>query len=61
MMKISKNLTLKEVMYSQTAIRKGIDNTPTEEHIEKLKLIENIPTIKRTLRCAYMCELRISQ
>lgn len=38
-MKISKNLTLKEVMYSQTAIRKGIDNTPTEEHIEKLKVI----------------------
>ena len=38
-MKISKNFTLKEAMYSQTAIRKGIDNTPTDEHIENLKVI----------------------
>lgn len=38
-MKLSKNFTLKEAMYSQTAIRKGIDNTPTDEHIENLKVI----------------------
>ena len=38
-MKISKNFTLKEAMYSQTATRRGIDNTPTEEHIANLKVI----------------------
>ena len=36
-MKLSKNLSLDEVIYSQTALRRDIDNTPTEEHIENLK------------------------
>jgi zinc D-Ala-D-Ala carboxypeptidase len=38
-MKLSKNLSLSEVTYSQTALRKGIDNTPTEAHIENLKYV----------------------
>lgn len=38
-MKISKNLTLKEVIKSGTAKRKGIDNTPTAEHLQNLKII----------------------
>ena len=38
-MKLSKNLSLSEVTYSQTALRRDIDNTPTEEHIENLKYI----------------------
>ncbi len=40
---LSKNLKLNEVTKSQTAIRKGIDNDPTPEHLENLKLVaENI-------------------
>jgi len=38
-MKLSKNLSLSEVIYSQTALRRDIDNTPTEEHIKNLKYI----------------------
>ena len=33
-MKLSSNFSLRELTKSQTADRKGIDNTPTEEHIE---------------------------
>lgn len=32
-MKLSKNFTLAEFTKSQTAIRRGIDNTPTPEHL----------------------------
>jgi uncharacterized protein YcbK (DUF882 family) len=38
-MKISKNLTLVELIRSQTAIRKGIDNNPSEQVISNLKLV----------------------
>ena len=38
-MKLSKNLSLKEVIKSNTAIRRGIDNTPTDAHIENLKYL----------------------
>jgi hypothetical protein len=38
-MKISKHLTLKEVTKSNTADRKGIDNTPTAKHLKNLRLI----------------------
>ena len=42
-MKLSKNLSLSEVTKSNTALRRGIDNSPTNEHIENLKyLAENI-------------------
>ena len=42
-MKLSSNFSLRELTKSQTAERKGIDNTPTDEHIENLKLLcENI-------------------
>ena len=42
-MKLSPNFSVRELTKSQTAERKGIDNTPTEEHIENLKLLcENI-------------------
>jgi len=36
---LSANLSLDEVVKSQTAIRNGIDNRPTQEHIENLKEI----------------------
>jgi len=38
-MKLSENLYLKEVIKSNTATRKGIDNSPTEEHLNNLRLI----------------------
>ena len=36
-MKLSKNFSLQELTKSQTAERKGIDNTPSAEHQENLK------------------------
>jgi zinc D-Ala-D-Ala carboxypeptidase len=42
-MKLSKNLTLAEVIKSATAIKKGISNEPTIEHMENLKAVaENV-------------------
>ena len=38
-MKLSKNLWLSEVTKSNTAIRRGIDNTPTELHIANLRYL----------------------
>jgi hypothetical protein len=38
-MKISKHLTLEELITSQTATRKGIDNTPSVQVISNLKLV----------------------
>lgn len=42
-MKLSKNLSLGEFTHSQTAKRRGIDNTPTAKHLEAAKaLAENV-------------------
>jgi len=42
-MRLSKNFTLKELINSQTATRKGINNNPSEDQIEALqKVCENI-------------------
>jgi zinc D-Ala-D-Ala carboxypeptidase len=42
-MKLSKNFTMAEFIKSQTAERKGIDNTPQGEHLEAAKaLFENV-------------------
>ena len=38
-MQLSKNLSLAEVMRSETAKRKGVSNMPTEAHIENFKLL----------------------
>ena len=38
-MKLSKNLSLSEVTFSQTALRRDIDNSPTEAHIKNLKYV----------------------
>lgn len=40
-MNLSKHVTLKEIIKSPTAIKLGIDNTPTLEHIDNLKLVLN--------------------
>ena len=42
-MKLSANFSLSEMTKSQTAVRKDIDNTPTQEHIDNLKYVaENL-------------------
>lgn len=42
-MQLSKNLTLAEVIRSESAKRKGISNEPTAEHLENFKkLAENV-------------------
>ena len=38
-MQLSKNFSLQELIKRQTAERKGIDNTPSPEHQENLKLL----------------------
>jgi zinc D-Ala-D-Ala carboxypeptidase len=38
-MKISTHLNLAELTRSETAKRHGIDNTPTEEHLENFKIL----------------------
>jgi zinc D-Ala-D-Ala carboxypeptidase len=38
-MQLSKNLSLAEVIRSETAKRRGISNMPTPEHIENFKLL----------------------
>jgi hypothetical protein len=38
-MRLSKNFTLKELTYSSTALRRGIDNEPSKEGIYKLTLL----------------------
>tara|TARA_R100000773_G_C4220382_1_gene119057 strand:+ start:3477 stop:3929 length:453 start_codon:yes stop_codon:yes gene_type:complete len=40
-MRLSKNFTLAEFTKSQTAERKGIDNTPSDNHIESMELLCN--------------------
>ena len=39
MVRLSNNFTLQEYTKSQTAIRQGLDNTPSEEHLAKAKLL----------------------
>ena len=38
-MKLSENFSLNEFTKSQTAVRRGISNEPTEEHLENLKAL----------------------
>ena len=42
-MKLTNNFSLEELTVSQTALRNNIDNNPSKEHIENLRLLcENI-------------------
>ena len=36
---ISKHISYKEGVYSNTATRKGIDNTPTDDHLHFMEII----------------------
>ena len=37
-MQLSRNFSLQELIKSDTAIRKGIDNNPNSDQIEKIKI-----------------------
>ena len=39
MSRLSPHFTIAEFVKSQTAERKGIDNTPTQDHIERMKIL----------------------
>jgi len=38
-MRLSKNFVLSEITHSNTALRKGIPNTPTKQHLQNLQLL----------------------
>ena len=38
-MKLSENFSLSEIIHSNTAIRKGIDNAPTAKHLQNIQLL----------------------
>jgi len=40
-MKISKHVSYREGVYSNTATRKGIDNTPADDHLHFMEIIAN--------------------
>lgn len=51
MPKLTKNFTLEECLHSDTAIRKGIDNTPSEKHYQNI--IWFLEEIMQPIRDAY--------
>ena len=57
-MKLSRNLSLGEFTNSQTAKRRGIDNTPTEEHLEAAKVLAE--NIFQPIREHFGCPIYIS-
>jgi zinc D-Ala-D-Ala carboxypeptidase len=57
-MKLSKNLWLSEVTKSNTATRKGIDNSPTDLHIANLKYLAE--KIFQPIREHFGCPIFVS-
>jgi len=57
-MNLSKNLTLPEVIRSESAKRNGIDNTPTPEHLENLKILAQ--NIFQPIRDFFKSPIRVS-
>ena len=72
-MKLSNNVSLNELTRSQTAERKGIDNTPSPEHQENLKLLcthilqpirdhfGKVVTVSSGYRSPALCEAIVSK
>ena len=49
-MKLSANFTLEEMIFSRTADRLGVDNTPPQEAIDSLKAVANaLETIRKRI------------
>ena len=57
-MKLSKNLSLAEVVRSETAKRLNIDNSPTKEHLENLKAIAE--NVFQPIRDHFQCPIHVS-
>jgi len=57
-MYISKHITYKELIKSNTATRLGISNEPTKEHLDNLKRVVN--NIFEPLRCHFNVPIGIS-
>ena len=57
-MQLSKNLSLAEVIRSETAKRKGISNMPTEAHIANFKLLAE--KVFQPIRDHFGCPIHIS-
>jgi hypothetical protein len=57
-MSLTKNFSLIELIKSQTAERKGIDNTPSAEHQENLKRL--CETILQPIRDHFDCVVSVS-
>ena len=62
-MRLSTNFTLQEYTKSQTATRKGLDNTPNDEHLAKAKMLfENVLSVfqKVSIRFAMAGKSKLS-
>lgn len=57
-MNLSKNFTLEEFVFSPTAIRKGIANKPTEQHIKNMQILAE--KVLEPLREHMGCSINIS-
>ena len=57
-MKLSKNLSLAEVVRSETAKRLDIDNNPTKEHLDNLKTIAE--KVFQPIRDHFECPIHVS-
>ena len=51
-MRLSKNFTLKELIKSETATRKGINNNPNEDHIENLQKVKSMQMFRKDVKRA---------
>lgn len=57
-MNLSKNFTLQEMTFSPTAIRKGIINKPSEQHIQNMRVL--CEKVLQPLRDHMDCSINIS-
>lgn len=57
-MKLTENFSLHELTFSPTAIKKGIYNTPTAEHIDNLRLL--CEKVLQPLRDHMKCTVNVS-
>jgi hypothetical protein len=57
-MNLSKNFTLQEFVFSPTAIKKGIANKPTEQHIKNMQILAE--KVLEPLREHMGCSINIS-
>jgi zinc D-Ala-D-Ala carboxypeptidase len=57
-MKLSENFSLQEMTFSPSAIKKGIANKPTDEHVENLRLL--CEKVLQPLREHMGCSINVS-